>query len=55
MFLPGSFGKGKSFFLNGGDPDILHAWPDAYIRLRLHLAGQVPQLDLISSFKEFPF
>ena len=30
-------------FLNGGDPDILHAWLDAYIRLRFHSAGLVPQ------------
>ena len=30
-------------FLNGGDPDILHAWLDAYIALRFNSARLVPQ------------
>jgi len=34
-------------FLNGGDPDILHAWLDAYIRPRFHSAGLVPQLSFL--------
>ena len=42
MVLRGSFSKSNSF-LNGGDPGILHAWLDAYIRLRFNSAGLVPQ------------
>ena len=40
----GLFFEEQFIFLNGGDPDILHAWLDAYIRLRFHSAGLVPQL-----------
>ena len=35
--------KEQFIFLNGGDPGILHAWLDAYIRLRFNSAGLVPQ------------
>ena len=48
------FWKGQFLFLNGGDPGIMHAWPDACIRLRFNAAGKVPLLDLFS-FQEFQF
>ena len=37
------FLKEQFIFLNGGDPDILHAWLDAYIALRFNSARLVPQ------------
>ena len=37
------FLKEQFIFLNGGDPDILHAWFDAYIALRFNSARLVAQ------------
>ena len=45
--------KEQFIFLNGGDPDILRAWLDAYIRLRFNSAGLVPPF--FHSLRNFNF